>query len=612
MASTPRVGSGVDGASSSKKQSLEDRIRRDDAWFKEELKSQVNKVPEKDFKGFSPAPMTFLDGLTAAKARELNRVNDKKNQKKKHSDVIDQIQKLKSHDEESLLNAANAAGISKDMLQYAVNSLPQLSKADEGDRRTVFWRIMDDYFRQVNKDDLHMLETLLRDPNKDSEFKVPLVGKKYRLQWQDEEKAQAHLDQVKMNMKPLTPSPIVKNKSRVSQPKASTSAAANAALERQKKLKVALTSTLSPKPESQDHSELCDVCFEGESVEGNEIVFCDSCNVAVHQVCYGISVVPKGPWLCNKCLEKKNTGREVSCVLCPVRNGALKPMNPKKCVTCTGEPSKKQEYVHLFCSQWIPETFIKAEDTARMEPVQNVNGIAKDRFKLLCSICKQRHGACIQCSHGMCATSFHPLCARATGLRMEVVGYEGSDDIDLKVYCQKHSKRPVKRALDARASLSSQSKAGSSSKEAKVAANSSTALAKEPSKKEERRDEIIIKPKAKGERTLDLLDDLQSGQCASLLRQICTIFGVKVADVARQVGMEPSKLSTFMSKKSPVKEKELEKIVEWIRRYSGSLLSKVEDTKKTEEKKKEESTVLSSKASAAASEKGEKSDAKRI
>ena len=110
----------------------------------------------------------------------------------------------------------------------------------------------------------------------------------------------------------------------------------------------------------------------------------------------------------------------------------MKPIHPKCCITSTGEPSKKQEFVHLFCSQWIPETFIRAEDTAKMEPVQNVNAISKDRFKLLCSICKQRHGACIQCSHGMCATSFHPLCARAAGLRMEVVGYEGSDDIDLK------------------------------------------------------------------------------------------------------------------------------------------------------------------------------------
>ena len=79
--------------------------------------------------------------------------------------------------------------------------------------------------------------------------------------------------------------------------------------------------------------------------------------------------------------------------------------------------------------------------------LQNLSGISKDRFKLLCSICKQRHGACVQCSHGLCATAFHPLCARATGLRMEVVGSEGSDDVDLKVYCQKHSRRPVKRSI---------------------------------------------------------------------------------------------------------------------------------------------------------------------
>lgn len=41
---------------------------------------------------------------------------------------------------------------------------------------------------------------------------------------------------------------------------------------------------------------MCAVCGGGDSNKeaGNEIVFCERCDVAVHQVCYGIDVVPAG------------------------------------------------------------------------------------------------------------------------------------------------------------------------------------------------------------------------------------------------------------------------------------------------------------------------------
>ena len=37
--------------------------------------------------------------------------------------------------------------------------------------------------------------------------------------------------------------------------------------------------------------------MDGDVYEGNEIIFCDKCNIAVHQYCYGIDVVPEGNWL---------------------------------------------------------------------------------------------------------------------------------------------------------------------------------------------------------------------------------------------------------------------------------------------------------------------------
>ena len=41
---------------------------------------------------------------------------------------------------------------------------------------------------------------------------------------------------------------------------------------------------------------LCAVCAGGDSSKeaGNEIVFCERCDVAVHQKCYGVDIIPTG------------------------------------------------------------------------------------------------------------------------------------------------------------------------------------------------------------------------------------------------------------------------------------------------------------------------------
>ena len=43
------------------------------------------------------------------------------------------------------------------------------------------------------------------------------------------------------------------------------------------------------------------------------MVFCDKCNICVHQMCYGITSIPDGSWLCKTCA----LGIKPDCVLCP-------------------------------------------------------------------------------------------------------------------------------------------------------------------------------------------------------------------------------------------------------------------------------------------------------
>lgn len=54
--------------------------------------------------------------------------------------------------------------------------------------------------------------------------------------------------------------------------------------------------------------------------EGNEMVFCDACNICVHQACYGITAIPEGSWICRPCAANVKP----VCVLCPNLGGAMK------------------------------------------------------------------------------------------------------------------------------------------------------------------------------------------------------------------------------------------------------------------------------------------------
>lgn len=55
--------------------------------------------------------------------------------------------------------------------------------------------------------------------------------------------------------------------------------------------------------DSED-DEVCTICLKPDSEPPNEIIFCDNCNMAVHQECYDIPVIPEDDWICRNCSQE--------------------------------------------------------------------------------------------------------------------------------------------------------------------------------------------------------------------------------------------------------------------------------------------------------------------
>ncbi|KAM9180801.1 protein Jade-3 isoform 3-T3 [Dugong dugon] len=179
-----------------------------------------------------------------------------------------------------------------------------------------------------------------------------------------------------------------------------------------------------------DEDVICDVCRSPDSEEGNDMVFCDKCNICVHQACYGILKVPEGSWLCRSCV----LGIHPQCLLCPKRGGAMK-------TTRTGT-----KWAHVSCALWIPEVSIACPE--RMEPITKVSHIPPSRWALVCNLCKLKTGACIQCSVKSCITAFHVTCAFEHSLEMKTILDEG-DEVKFKSYCLKHSQNKQNPLVEA-------------------------------------------------------------------------------------------------------------------------------------------------------------------
>jgi NuA3 HAT complex component NTO1 len=172
--------------------------------------------------------------------------------------------------------------------------------------------------------------------------------------------------------------------------------------------------------------DYCSICDLGHDYEFDQFLTCTSCGITVHQSCYGVQELPAldDVWLCRACEKHEKGKKRPQCCVCPVEGGALKP------TTLAGY------WCHVACMQWLPE--ITVVDVDRMEPIDRITKINKQRWEKKCSLCKQDTGAIIQCDS--CYTAFHPLCARMAGCEM-VTEEDKNGNIFFKAFCPRHSSK---------------------------------------------------------------------------------------------------------------------------------------------------------------------------
>lgn len=174
-----------------------------------------------------------------------------------------------------------------------------------------------------------------------------------------------------------------------------------------------------------DEDQGCCVCYEDED---GILVYCDGegCNVATHPDCYGyplIKRIPDEEWFCDACRAMRSGYEQPHCALCPGTDGAMKRTTDGK-------------WCHIVCALWVPEAFFRFPEGR--EPIDLLH-IPKDRFDLICSLCGNKEGACVECSHVGCEEVFHVSCAMSNGLLFDYHANTGTKPDVVWTLCPTHT-----------------------------------------------------------------------------------------------------------------------------------------------------------------------------
>ena len=238
----------------------------------------------------------------------------------------------------------------------------------------------------------------------------------------------------------------------------------------------------------QDMDAVCQVCADGEVTPDNQILFCEACNVAIHQMCYGIAVVPEGDYYCIACRYfKRESMTEViarkmkrdgpvptrkitppplpiCCELCPRKQGAYirsdfqlkaKPI-ARASIAKNGNPTSETtqppaKWVHMVCAKWQGLNFVD-ESQEVVEDVTELKTYFR-RMEVKCEICRGQRGAYNKCRFEGCDKWLHISCARDSGLCEVVHGEDVQGKIEHNPWtllCQEHTELPPIKGVEDR------------------------------------------------------------------------------------------------------------------------------------------------------------------
>lgn len=159
----------------------------------------------------------------------------------------------------------------------------------------------------------------------------------------------------------------------------------------------------------------CNICSFSDVSEINNLIYCDGCNLCVHQECYGVPIIPQGAWFCKPC--RYRTG-PLYCRFCTKIGGALKMTSGMK-------------WGHVVCVIWNKDLYFGNE--VFLEPIEETNSANCGRIKEKCCVCSAKKGLQICCSYFECKTKYHVTCAIEENFYM--------DDRNMFTYCPKHDPR---------------------------------------------------------------------------------------------------------------------------------------------------------------------------
>ncbi|CAM9820978.1 unnamed protein product, partial [Phaeothamnion confervicola] len=175
----------------------------------------------------------------------------------------------------------------------------------------------------------------------------------------------------------------------------------------------------------EDMAADCFVCGNGDTPPNDRIVFCERCDIAVHQSCYRVGKIPRGDWFCRPCELLQGTDAEMStvrthciskgptefgCALCPNRGGAMVPMAaPAAAAPAAGGPLAR--WCHAVCALWQGLALARDGTVPLEQKISELKAWPAQR----CSFCAQAQGALIACTDDVCGARFHVTCAMAHG-----------------------------------------------------------------------------------------------------------------------------------------------------------------------------------------------------